>query len=46
MPWFTQKANRVLFLELTLLHIGTGHPLEWVKAVCLLKRVLGAWARK
>ena len=24
-PWLMQKAN-------TLLHVGTGHPLEWVKA--------------
>ena len=31
-PWFTQKDNKALFLELTLLHVGTGHPLEWVKA--------------
>ena len=31
-PWFTGKANRVLFLGLELLHGGTRHPLEWVKA--------------
>ena len=31
-PWFTRKANRVLFLGLALLHIGTRRPLEWVKA--------------
>ena len=33
-PWFTQKANRVLFLGLALLHVGTGCPLEWVKVQC------------
>ena len=37
---------RVLFLGLTLLHVGTGRPLERVKAVCLLERVLEAQARK
>ena len=31
-PWFTRKANRALFLGLVLLHVGTGRPLEWVKA--------------
>ena len=31
-PRFTRKANRILFLGLTLLHVGTGHPLEWMKA--------------
>ena len=36
-PWFTWKANRVLFLGLVLLHVGT---------VRLLKRVLEARARK
>ena len=31
-PWFMRKANRALFLGLTLLHVGTRRPLEWVKA--------------
>ena len=31
-PWFRRKANRVLFLGLALLHVGTRRPLEWVKA--------------
>ena len=31
-PWFTRKASRALFLGLALLHVGTGRPLEWVKA--------------
>ena len=31
-PWFTRKANRALFLGLALLQVGTGRPLEWVKA--------------
>ena len=42
-----RKANRVLFLGLVLLPVGTRHPLEWVEGtVHLLERVLEAWARK
>ena len=37
-PWFRRKANRVLFLGLALLHVGTGRPLEWVKAQCAFSR--------
>ena len=37
-PWFTWKANRALFLGLALLHVGTGCPLEWVKAQCASSR--------
>ena len=37
-PWFTRKANRVLFLGLALLHVGTRRPLEWVKAQCAFSR--------
>ena len=28
-PWFLRKANRALLQGLTLLHVGTGRPLEW-----------------
>ena len=35
---FMRKAKKALFLELTLLHIGTGRPLEWVKAQCTFLR--------
>ena len=31
-PWFMWRANKALFLELALPHVGTGRPLEWVKA--------------
>ena len=37
-PWFTRKANRVPFLGLVLLHVGTRRPLEWVKAQCAFSR--------
>ena len=37
-PWFRRKANRALFLGLALLHVGTGRPLEWVKAQCAFSR--------
>ena len=37
-PWFTRKTNKALFLGLTLLHVGTGRPLEWVKAQCNFSR--------
>ena len=37
-PWFTRKANGALFLGLTLLHVGTRRPLEWVKAQCAFLR--------
>ena len=37
-PWFTRKPNRALFLGLALLHVGTGRPLEWVKAQCAFLR--------
>ena len=36
--WFTWKANTVLFLGLALLHVGTRHPLKWVKAQCAFLR--------
>ena len=37
-PCFTRKANRVLFLGLVLLHVGTRRPLKWVKAQCTFSR--------
>ena len=37
-PWLTRKASRALFLGLALLHVGTGRPLEWVKAQCAFSR--------
>ena len=37
-PWFMRKANRVLFLGLALLHVGTRRPLKWVKAQCAFLR--------
>ena len=37
-PWFTRKANRALFLELSLPHVGTRRPLKWVKAQCAFWR--------
>ena len=38
LPWFTWRASRVLFLGLALLHVGTGRPLEWVRAQCAFSR--------
>ena len=35
-PWFTQKANSPGLRAL--LHVGTGRPLEWVKAQCAFSR--------
>ena len=37
-PWFRRKANRAQFSGLTLLHVGTRRPLEWVKAQCAFSR--------
>ena len=33
-PWFTQKANKAFDIRLALLHVGTRHPLEGLRAQC------------